>query len=246
MQSPARQHYARVAAAQAAGTANPGRPQNGQQYEIHAATLWEARRTLKGIKSTEQKIAKKRELLPEFDSYVAGVLEAGNGAQDDVLMTVMIWRLDIGDIEGALAIGEYAMRHSLDAPDRFERDTPSILVEQLAEEAMRQLEASHADTDEGRQAAANAAADLTMHLSRVEALTSDADMHDPIRAKLHKALGYAYRARGGHVADAIEHLKRALELNDRAGVKKDIEKLERELKQQNAGQGTAQNSSAPA
>lgn len=244
MQSPARKHYQRVSAAQAAGTADPDRPQTGEQYELHAAALWEARRTLKGIKSTEQKIAKKRELLPEFDAYVAGVLEAGTGAQDDVVMTVMIWRLDVGDLAGALAIAEYALRHGLDAPDRFERDTPAIVAEQLAEEAIRQLEAPHADTDEGRVAAANAAAELAMHLSRAEALTHDADMHDPVRAKLHKALGYAQRARGGHAAEALEHLRRALALNDRVGVKKDIEKLERELK--NAGQGTAQNSSAQA
>lgn len=231
MHSPARKHFARVSAAQAAGTADPNRPQNGEQYELHAAALWEARRTLKAIKSTEAKVAKKREILPDFDAYVAGVLEAGNGAQDDVLMTVMIWRLDIGDLAGALAVAEYALRHGLDAPDRFERDTPSILVEQLAEEALRQLEAVARDeTDQGRTAA-----ELVMHLGRTEALTRDTDMHDPIRAKLHKALGYAYRDKGGHTAEALEHLRRALELNDRAGVKKDIEKLEREFKQQNAG-----------
>ncbi|PSJ22122.1 terminase [Halomonas sp. ND22Bw] len=237
MHSPARKHYQRVTAAKAAGTATPGRPQTGEQYELHAAALYEARRTLKGIKSTEQKIAKKRELLPEFDAYVAGVLEAGSGAQDDVVMTVMIWRLDVGDLAGALAIAEYALRHGLDAPDRFERDTASILAEQLAEEAIKQLEAPVQDSEEARTAAANQAAELAMHLGRAEALTRDADMHDPVRAKLHKALGYAQRARGGHAAEALEHLRRALELNDRVGVKKDIEKLERELKQQNAGQG---------
>lgn len=235
MHSPARKHFARVSAAQAAGAADPGRPQTGEQYELHAAALYEARRTLKGIKSTEAKVAKKRELLPQFDAYVAGVLEAGTGAQDDVLMTVMIWRLDVGDLAGALVIAEYALRHDLDAPDRFERDTPAILAEQLAEEAIKLLTAPPADSEEGRTAAANAAAELAMHLSRAEALTRDADMHDPVRAKLHKALGYAQRARGGHAAEALEQLRRALELDSRAGVKKDIERLEREIK--NAGQG---------
>lgn len=239
MQSPARKHFARVTAAKAAGDAGPGRPQTGEQYEIHAAALWEARRTLKSIKSTEAKVTKKRELLPEFESYVTGVLEGGNGAQDDVLMTVMIWRLDIGDLAGALAIAEYALRHGLDAPDRFERDTPSIIAEQLAEEAMRQLEAPHTPDAEGEAAHANAAAEMAMHLTRVEALTEGADMHDQIRAKLHKSLGYAQRARGNHTEDALTHLRRALELNDRVGVKKDIEKLERELKQQNNAQGEA-------
>ena len=47
-----------------------------------------------------------------------------------------------------------------------------------------------------------------------------------------KAQGYAQRD-AGYTTAALENLQRALSLNDRAGVKKDIEKLERELK--NAG-----------
>ena len=64
MTSPARRHFQRVTAAQAAGDAAEGTPQNGDQYELMAAALWEARRTLKAIKSVQAKIEKKRELLP--------------------------------------------------------------------------------------------------------------------------------------------------------------------------------------
>ncbi|SHF00653.1 Phage small terminase subunit [Modicisalibacter ilicicola DSM 19980] len=225
MTSPARRHYQRITAAKAAGDAQSGQPQGGDQYELHAAALWEARRTLKGIKSTEAKIAKKRELLPEFDAYVAGVLDAGNGAQDDVLMTVMLWRFDIGDLDGGLAIAEYAINNGLETPDRFERDTPSLVAEQVAEEALKQLEEDESN-----------ATGLVDQLTRAEAITQAADMHDPIRAKLHKAIGYALRDAGA-AEDALDHLKRALSLNDRVGVKKDIEKLERFIKQQNTSQG---------
>lgn len=233
--SPARKHYQQATAAQAAGAADPRAAQGGEQYELHAAALWEARRTLKGIKSLEAKVAKKRELLPEFEAYVAGVLEGGQGAADEVLMTVMLWRLDVGDLEGGIEVAEYALRHGLDTPDRFERDTASIVAEQVAEEALARLEAT-----EGAELPA-VAAELILHLIRAWAVTRDADMHDQIRAKLHKALGYAYRD-AGSLEEALEHLRRALQLNERAGVKKDIEKLEREIK--NAAQGTAQNSSA--
>ncbi len=40
MHSPARKHFQRVSAAQAAGAADPNRPQTGEQYELHAAALW--------------------------------------------------------------------------------------------------------------------------------------------------------------------------------------------------------------
>ncbi|SPJ33415.1 phage terminase small subunit [Kushneria phyllosphaerae] len=230
MNSPARRHYQRVTAARAAGDAEPGQPQHGEQFELMAAALWEARRTLKAIRSREAKIAKKRELLPQFDDYVAGVLEGGNGAQDVVVMTVMVWRIDTGDLDGALAIAEYAMRHGLDTPDHYERDTASLITEEVAESALRSM-----DREEEASQHAERAARLSLILARTEALTREADMHDEIRAKLYKAWGQAARARGNHDAEALEHLRRALELNDRAGVKKDIEKLERELKQQNNG-----------
>ncbi|MBZ9576717.1 phage terminase small subunit [Modicisalibacter sp. MOD 31.J] len=226
MHSPARRHFQRVSAAQAAGTADPSQPQNGEQYELHAAALWEARRTLKAIKSVQAKIAKKHELLPQFDAYITGVLEGGNGAQDDVLMTVLVWRIDTGDLAGALDIAEYAMKHDLQTPDRYERDTASLIAEEIADQALRMLGEEGAD--------APALVDL---LERADALVADHDMHDEIRAKLHKSLGYAYRD-AGRPDDALEQLQAALALNERAGVKKDIERLEREIKNAN-DQGNA-------
>ena len=221
MTSPARRHFQRVTAAQAAGDAAEGTPQNGDQYELMAAALWEARRTLKAIKSVQAKIEKKRELLPDFAPYIEGVLQAGSGAQDDVLMTVLVWRIDVGDLAGALDIAEYAMKHDLQTPDRYERDTASLIAEEIAETALKLLAEESADAEV-----------LAGILGTAQALTGDDDMHDEIRAKLLKAQGYAQRD-AGYTTAALENLQRALSLNDRAGVKKDIEKLERELK--NAG-----------
>ncbi len=39
------------------------------------------------------------------------VLADGRGAQDDIVMTVMLWRLDAGDIAGALEIAPYALKY---------------------------------------------------------------------------------------------------------------------------------------
>lgn len=221
MKSPARKHFEQVTAAKAAGAATPGEQQKGEQYELHAAALWEARRTLKGIKSVQNKIEKKRELLPDYLPYINGVLAEGNGAKDDVLMTLMIWCIDIGDFEKALEIGAYAMKHDLDTPDQYDRDTVSILAEEIAEGVKTQLEKESADAD----ALANV-------MARTVAIVGDHDMHDQIKAKLHKSYGYALRAAEDH-EEALEQLKQALSLNERIGVKQDIQQLERQLK--NAG-----------
>ena len=58
-------------------------------------------------------------------------------------------------------------------------------------------------------------------------------MPDEVRAKLHKAIGYGLAA--SDPAKALDHLRRALQLFANVGVKKDIERLERELKNSATG-----------
>lgn len=225
MTSPARRHFERVSAALAAADAGEA-PMQGEAYELMQAALYEDYRLLKSTQSMERKAEIKREILPKYAEYISGVLEAGQGAQDDVLMRVMLWRIDAGDLAGAIAIAKYATKHGLTPPDQFERGTPAIIAEEVADQALKQLEEEGVDTTA-----------LLVHLVDVEALTRDADMHDQIRAKLHKALGYACRATG-QLNDAQHHLERALALNDRIGVKKDLERLERERKQNAAAAPT--------
>ncbi|MGO2242736.1 MAG: phage terminase small subunit [Halomonas sp.] len=225
MTSPARRHFERVSAAQAAADAGET-PMQGEAYELMQAALFEDYRLLKSTQSMERKAEIKREILPKYAEYIAGALEAGQGAQDDVLMRIMLWRIDAGDLAGAIAIAKYAIKHGLTPPDQFERGTAAIIAEEVADQALKQLD------EEGVDITA-----LLVHLIDVELLTRDADMHDQIRAKLHKALGYACRATG-QLEDAQTNLERALALNDRIGVKKDLERLEREIKQ-NAAQPTA-------
>lgn len=225
MTSPARRHFERVSAALAAADAGEA-PMQGEAFELMQAALFEDYRLLKSTQSMERKAEIKREILPKYADYITGVLEAGQGAQDDVLMRVMLWRIDAGDLAGAIAIAKYAIKHALTPPDQFERGTAAIIAEEVADQALKQLDEKDADTTA-----------LLVHLIDVELLTRDADMHDQIRAKLHKALGYTCRATG-QLEDAQPHLERALALNDRIGVKKDLERLERELKQNAAAKPT--------
>ncbi|WP_110687030.1 phage terminase small subunit [Salinicola aestuarinus] len=213
MASSIRKHFERVSAAQAAADAGD-QPMNGDEYELKLAQYLEDYRRLKSIQSVERKIEVKREILPNYAEYVAGVLESGQGAQDEVLMRVMLWRIDIGDIDGALAIARYAIAHDLDPGEQFQRSTPAILVEESADQAL-----ALPDDDDS----------LLDALVEIDTLTADADMHDQIRAKLHKALGNGHRARGD-LNEALAAFQRALELNERVGVKKDIERLERDMK----------------
>ena len=214
MNSPARRHFLRKSAIEAAQL-DTHRLRHATGYELQLQKLNADKQQLKKVRSTEKKAELKRTMLTDYAPWVAGVLTEGKGAQDAILMTVMVWRLDAGDIAGALEIARYALKHKLATPDDFTRPAGYLLAEDVADAATR-----------ARTAGEPVAIDLL--LTTLE-LTDAEDMPDQVRAKLHKATGYLYRDAGGDGL-ALEHLKRAFQLNSNCGVKRDIELLERELK----------------
>lgn len=214
MTSPAARHMMRVSAiVTAQRDDNPLR--HASAYEQMLVKLAADQRILKNIHSIERKADKKRELLPSYAPWVAGVLTEGKGAQDDIVMTVMLWKLDAGDIAGALDIARYALQYGLTMPSRHQRTTPYVLAEDVALAAMR----AHA---------ASEPVEVTLLLA-TQTLTAASDMPDKVRAKLHKITGLVLRD-AGMLADSLAQLQRAMQLDAQAGVKKDIERLENALK----------------
>ena len=100
----ARKHFQRVTAAQVAASADPGEPIKANAYELQLIRLADAKRALKQVQSIERKAEVKRRVLPEFEPWIRGALEAGRGGQDDVLMTAMVWRIDVGDFPNGVAV----------------------------------------------------------------------------------------------------------------------------------------------
>lgn len=223
MISPARAHFIRHSAAHAAAAVGDEISPNASVYELMLAKLAEDQRKLKAIQSVERKIALKAELLPEYIPYVQGVLEGGKGRQDDVLVSVMVWRTDVRDWSGALDIAAYALAHEMVMPDHYHRTLATVVVEEIADQALQMTQQKEP-------------LDLEA-LLRAEQLTEPYDMPDQVKAKLQKALGYALldkaEAEGRSkeaLQAALDKLLRAIELDAKAGVKKDIERLEREIK----------------
>ncbi len=213
------------AALEAAATTPAQTMAGATTYELQLAQLHQDRLRLSQIQSTEGKVALKAQLLPAYAPYVDGVLAAGRGAQDEVLTTLMVWRLDAGDYLGALAIGRYVLEHSMTMPDRFARTTGCLFAEEIAIAALKALKAGSEFS-------------FTV-LNETEQLTRDQDMPDEARAKLHLAMGRVLAkvpdddVRDAHVAmlqKARTHLARAIELHSSSGGKKDLERVERLLK----------------
>ncbi len=239
MTSPARNHFLRVTAAMAAKAAQAGNPlRYATGHELMLAQLAEHKRQLKQVQSVERKAELKRKLLPEYAAWVRGVLEADTGAQDEVFMTVMVWLIDAGTFTDALPLAAYAIRHQMAMPDQYQRTTACLIAEEFATMALKAIEAGDR-------------VDVTT-LHEVAELVAAEDMPDEVRAKLHKAVGYACAALAevapapesavSRRMDALTHLRRALELHDKCGVKKDIERIERSIERdiKNAAKANAQ------
>lgn len=213
--SPARAHFERASAEQMQAASQPATRADATAYELMLAKLTEDKRRLHELQSIERRIEVKRILLPEYVPWVEGALKGAQGVQDDVLMTVMVWSIDVGDYERALTIAAYAIEHKLAMPDQYKRSTGCLIAEEIAVQALR-----------GKD---GISAELTSWLTVAQMLTATEDMPDEVRAKLAKAIGYGLD-QGGAKAEAIEQLRRALELHSKVGVKKDIERIEREIK----------------
>lgn len=219
----ARKHYLRKTAAVATAMAADA-PVHANAYELQLIQLADAKRALKQVQSFERKAEVKRRVLPQFADWIRGVLAGGQGGQDDVLMTCMVWLIDVGNTTAALDIAAYALEHGLTLPDDYQRDVATLIAEEIAEQA---------------QAAMTTSRTVDMpSLQRAAALTEHRDMPDEVRAKLHKALGQAHLAAADMDGDApnrldaeqaLHHLRRALDLHPRVGVKKTIERLQRAL-----------------
>lgn len=185
-------------------------------------------RRLKGIKSIDLKIAAKREMLPEYRAWVKGILAADNGVGTglaaEVVPTCMVWLIDVGDFDGALLLAEFVLRHKVAMPSRYQRDAATIIVEEIADAAIKAQNSNESFSLEGLRAVA----DLTAHC----------DIHDPVRAKLFKAIGAAQLTAAEDLpADeckpaleaALASLNEAQRLHDRIGVKDKIKRANKLL-----------------
>lgn len=216
----------------------PGAPEHSQLL----MQLGEDLRVLSQIQSIEQKIARKAKILPRYDAWVEGVLQAATEAEaegkligtDAVLVQTMIWAIDTADFDRAFPRAKVALRHGMDLPQRFERTLGCMIAEEFAETAIKAMGTDNAHVPDLRP------------LIQIADLTEGEDMPDQARAKIHKAIGMTIcrmidaadagekdlPAGGKRMAleSALKAFRRALALHDKCGVKKMIEQCERDLR----------------
>ncbi|KJH82840.1 phage terminase small subunit [Stutzerimonas stutzeri] len=224
MLSPAQRNQLRKRAALQAAVVAPAISMAGATaYEQQLLQLNQDRLRLKQVQSEQGKAELKRTLIPAYAPYIEGVLAAGNGAQDDVLTTLMVWYIDAGYFANALDIGAYVLKHNLKMPDRFARTTGCLLAEEVANGALKVQKAGGY---------------FPLYvLEQAQTITAAHDMPDEARAKLHLATGKAMlgmvdeqQLDGELLEQAKAQLAKAIDLHGSCGGKKDLERVDRLLK----------------
>ena len=211
-------HNAKKAAEQSAVY---GEMMHATTYELKLAELANDRHRLKQLQSTELKIELKKKLIDSYLPYTDGVIASGAGVQDEVLMTVLVWCLDIRNYNQALKIASYALSHNLVMPDVFKRTTACLVVEEMADNEIKRFKSGDSiDID-----SLNALHALITRDDLPELVT---DMPDQVRAKLYLIIGryYVAAAKEGNDTElaelAVDALSMALSLDDKCGGKADL------------------------
>lgn len=170
---------------------------------------------LKEIKSTQEKIAKKKEWLPEYLGYIDGCLAVSPSAQNTTLVTLMIWAVDAGEYELAVRIAEYAILNEMVMPEGYSRGIAEFVTEQSAIDFCddSDLAIAHAEL-----------------IKKIIELGVGEQMVDQARAKIFRALGDALNE--AQPVEALNAYKNALRLDVKVGCKKDLTALEKRLSKQ--------------
>lgn len=213
-----------------AGVAAP-MPKEGEsasEYRVLLAALHDDLRRLSDVQSISDRNPMKRDMAAKFLPWVRGALEAGEAgqaAQDEIVVTIMIWAIDYRDIDFALDIAAHAIAHGLKLPERYDRTTACFVAEEIAEVAIR---------EPGTITQAQ--------LARTALLTEDRDMPDQARAKLCKAVGRSLMAaaeafdpnadnavaggKAGLLQAAADAFREAVRRDDKCGAKLDLKAAE--------------------
>ncbi|WP_201556290.1 phage terminase small subunit [Psychrobacter sp. 72-O-c] len=174
-----------------------------------ALKFWNDFENLSNIQSISHKTELKAELLPSYIPWIEGTIAEGVGAQDDMLVKLMIWCLDTHEFEVAISIADYALLNDFVMPEPFKRDVATVFVEQLSDEMLQNVEG-----------------DLGVHAELIQRAvnnTTDQDMPDQVRAKIYRVLGDSLK--DAKPADAITAYETAIKLDNAVGCKKDLAQL---------------------
>lgn len=97
---------------------------------------------ISAINSREARQQLKRdELLPKYLEYVDRYIESGLSFPNSVLVYVLVWLFDTAQFEKGLVLADFAMSQGQTMPERFNRDIPTFVADEVIEWAEAEYKA---------------------------------------------------------------------------------------------------------
>lgn len=210
-----------------AESAAPGKPVGtdvGRLDHYQSAMAIDLER-IKAETTLEGKARVKQTALPTYIGFVDDYIENGDDYPNDIAVQVMIWLLDIGDIEHGLYIALALIKQGQKMPVRFDRTMPAFLCDFIYDWAKKQLDEDH-----------SASPYLDVLVATFE--NEKWDLNPLFFTKLCSMLA-KHKERNGEYQTALDLCIKAETINpEKAGVKGLKERLEKALQNQKAEEQT--------
>lgn len=215
----ARRHFEKTTAEIAAAEAGGADLGSLSAYQRLLKNLHDDKVLLKSVSSIADKVHIKKQALPAYQEWIDGITAAGTVQADDrIAATVIVWMIDCGLLDEAMPLADVLMHSGLESADEYSRSMPEIIVEQMADQIESGSEIS----------AENLKTLIEWATAKKEDGLHEINLADVIRAKLLKAAGEKAEAADDNET-ALTLYRQAVGYNDKAGVKKRIEALEKQL-----------------
>ena len=200
-------------------------PANGQKHlKLMEAALEVDLQRIGEINSHElRRQLKREELLPKYQEYVRQYRDSGLSFPNSVLMYVLIWLFDTAEFDKGLELADFAISQGQVLPERFNRDIPTFVADEVIDWAEREYKAGRSPEPY-----------LTNLLPRVD---GEWTLFERIPARYHKQVGILALDQRDF-AKAITHFERAETLFESIGVGTRLEGARKALAKEQAGNGT--------
>jgi len=159
-----------------------------------------------GQRDLADKTRIKQSVLPTYLAFVQDFVESGDNYPNTVAVQIMVWLLDVGEIEHGLSLALHLIEQGQRMPDKIKRDIPTFLVDELYEWASALLK-----EDQGAN---------PYFETLVQAMEQgDWDVHPLIWSKAYSMLS-KHQVRNKDYPEAHESVLKAEQRNpEKAGVK---------------------------
>lgn len=215
----ARRHFEKTTAEIAAAEAGGADLGSLSAYQRLLKSLHDDKVLLKSVSSIADKVHIKKQALPAYQEWIDGITAAGTVQADDrIAATVIVWMIDCGLLDEAMPLADVLIHSGLESADEYSRSMPEIIVEQMAD----QIESGSEISAESLKTL------IEWATAKKEDGLHEINLADVIRAKLLKAAGEKAEAVDDNET-ALTLYRQAVGYNDKAGVKKRIEALEKQL-----------------